>query len=155
MKTLERITSRTVVLVAMLLAACSGTSTSPVAPPTTTDTVTPTIAGNWVVSSLVQGTEDKTSQVSGWTLTFAQTSAESGTVTATRNSSTVSGTWSHSPAVTYYGSSSTESLILNLGTAQPLSGITHTWNVGSSTASRMSLASPEVLEGLTLVLTKQ
>lgn len=139
--------------VAMLLAACGG-YTNPVAP-TTTDTVSASIAGNWVISSLVQGTEDKTSQFSGYTLTFTETSAQSGTVTATRNNSTVSGTWSHSPAVTYYGSSSTESIILNLGTATPFDRVTGTWNVSSSTGAKLSLASPEVAENLQLILTKQ
>jgi hypothetical protein len=153
MNTFERISSRTIVLVAMLLAACSSYS-SPTAP-TTTDTVTASIAGNWVVSSLVQGSEDKTSQFNGYTLTFAETSAESGTVTATRDNSTVSGTWSHSPAVTYYGSSSTESIILNLGTATPFDRITGTWNVSSSTNAKLSLASPEIAEAMQLVLIRQ
>jgi hypothetical protein len=138
----------------MLLAACGGYS-SPTAPPTTTDTVTASIAGNWVVSSLVQEKEDETSQFSGYTFNFVETNAQSGTVTATRDNSTVSGTWSHSPAVTYYGSSSTESIVLNLGTATPFARITGTWNVSSSTNTEMSLASPEIAEGLQLVLTKQ
>jgi len=154
MNTFDRITSRTIVSVAMLLAACSGYSSNPTAP-TTTDTVTASIAGNWVIASLVQGTEDKTSQFSGYTLTFAETGNESGTLTATRNNSTVTGTWSHSPAVTYYGSSSTESIVLNLGTATPFDRITGTWNVDSSTGTQLSLASPEVAEAKNLVLTKQ
>jgi hypothetical protein len=153
MNTFKRIKSSGIVSVAMLLAACGG-YTNPVAP-TTTDTVSASIAGNWVISSLVQGTEDKTSQFSGYTLTFTETSAQSGTVTATRNNSTVSGTWSHSPAVTYYGSSSTESIILNLGTATPFDRVTGTWNVSSSTGAKLSLASPEVAENLQLILTKQ
>jgi hypothetical protein len=153
MNTFERISSRTIVLVTMLLAACSSYS-SPTAP-TTSDTVTASIAGNWVISSLVQRSEDKTSQFSGYTLTFTETGAQSGTVTATRDNSTVTGTWSHSPAVTYYGSSSTESIILNLGTAAPFDRITGTWNVSSSTNSKLSLASPEVAEGMQLVLTRQ
>jgi hypothetical protein len=154
MNTFERMTSLSIVSVAMLLAACSGNSSNPVAP-TTTDTVTASIAGNWVIASLVQGAEDKTSQFSGYTLSFAETDAESGTVTATRNNSTVSGTWRHSPAVTYYGSSSTESIVLNLGIATPFNGITGTWNVASSTNAKLSLASPEVVEAMQLVLTKQ
>jgi hypothetical protein len=154
MNTVERITSRAVVSLAMLLAACGGYS-SPTAPPTTTDTVTGSIAGNWIVSSLVQGSEDQTSQFKGYTLNFTETSSESGTVTATRDNSTVTGTWSHSPAVTYYGSSSTESIVLNLGNATPFARITGTWNVSSSTNTQMSLASPEIAEAMQLVLTKE
>jgi hypothetical protein len=154
MNRFERMTSRAVVSGAILLAACSGSYSNPTSP-TTTDTVTASIAGNWVIASLVQGSEDKTSQFSGYTLSFAETNAESGTVTATRNNSTVSGTWSHSPAVTYYGSTSTESIVLNLGTATPFDKITGTWNVSSSTDAKLSLASPEVAENMQLVLTKQ
>jgi hypothetical protein len=154
MNRFERMTSRAVVSGAILLAACSGSYSNPTSP-TTTDTVTASIAGNWVIASLVQGLEDKTSQFSGYTLSFAETNAESGTVTATRNNSTVSGTWSHSPAVTYYGSTSTESIVLNLGTATPFDKITGTWNVSSSTDAKLSLASPEVAENMQLVLTKQ
>lgn len=154
MTNFERITSRAFVSVAMLLAACSGYSSNPTAP-TSTDTVTASIAGNWVITSLVQGQEDKTSQFSGYTLSFSATDAESGTVTATRNNSTVNGTWRHSPAVTYYGSSSTESIVLNLGTATPFDRITGTWNVTSSTNAKLSLASPEVAENMHLVLSKQ
>jgi hypothetical protein len=154
MNTFERMTNRAIVSGAMLLAACSGSYSNSTAP-TTTDTVTPSIAGNWVIASLVQGTEDKTSQYSGYTLSFTETSAESGTVTATRNNSTVSGTWSHSAGVTYYGSTSTESIVLNLGTATPFDKITGTWNVTSSTDTELSLASPEVAEATQLVLMKQ
>jgi hypothetical protein len=153
MNTSGRIKSSAIVSIAMLLAACSS-YTNPVAP-TTTDTVSASIAGNWVISSLVQGTEDKTSQFSGYTLTFTETSDQSGAVTATRNGSTISGTWSHSPAVTYYGSSSTESIVLNLGTATPFDRVTGTWNVASSTGAKLSLASPEVAENMQLVLTKE
>ena len=138
----------------VLLAAC-GSYSSPTAP-VTTSTVTPsTIAGNWVVSSLTQRTEDKSSQFSGYTFTFAATGADNGTVTATRNGSTVSGTWSHSAAVTYYGSTSTESLVLQLGTASPFDRLTGTWNVESSTSSSLDLVSPEVAENAHLILTKQ
>jgi hypothetical protein len=153
MNNIERITGRAIVSLAIFLAACGGYS-SPTAP-TATDTVTPSIAGNWVVSSLVQGTEDKTSQFSGYTLAFVSSDAESGTVTATRNNSTVSGTWRHSPAVTYYGSSSTESIVLNLGASTPFDRITGTWNVVSSTNAQLSLASPEVREDMRLVLSKE
>jgi hypothetical protein len=153
MKNFERIMSRAVVSAAILLGACGGYS-NPTAP-VSTDTVTSSISGNWVIASLIQKTEDKTSQFSGYTLSFASNDAESGTITATRDNSTVTGTWRHSPAVTYYGSSSTESIVLNLGTATPFDRITGTWNVTSSTNTNLSLASPEVREDVRLVLSKQ
>ena len=112
-------------------------------------------AGNWVVSSLVQRTEDKTSDFDGYTLKFTATGAESGSVVATRNGATVSGTWAHSPAVTYYGGTSTEAIVLNLGTSRPLERLTRAWNVVSSTSTTLTLVSPEVAEDMHLVLTKQ
>ena len=107
------------------------------------------------MSSLLQRTEDKTSQFSGYTLNFISTAPESGTVTATRNGSTISGTWSHSPAVTYYGSSSQEAIVLNLGTSTPFDRLSRTWNVASSTNSVLNLVSPEVVEDSHLVLARQ
>jgi len=155
MKYFRGITSSALVSVTILLAGCGNSSDNPTAP-TPTDTVTPFIvAGNWVVSSLRQRTEDKTSQFSGYVLKFTATSAESGTVTATRNNAMVSGTWNHAPAVTYYGSSSTESLVLNLGSSSPFDRLSRTWNVVSGTNATVSLTSPEVAEDMHLVLTKQ
>jgi hypothetical protein len=155
MRTLTGAARFILVPVAILLAACSSYSASPTAP-STTPTIAPIIAdGSWVVSSMLQRTEDKTSQFSGYTLKFVATAAESGTVTATGNGSTVSGTWSHSPAVTYYGSSSQEALVLNLGVATPFDRLTGTWNVVSSTNSSLDLVSPEVVENSHLVLAKQ
>lgn len=156
MKNFTGITGRVLVSVAILLAGCSKYSGSPTGP-TSSNTVTPFITnGNWVVASLVQRTEDKTSQFSGYTLSFTSTGAESGTVAATRNGATVSGTWSHSAAVTYYGSTpTTESIVLNLGMSAPFDRLTHTWNVVSSTSANLTLVSPEVLEDMHLVLTKE
>ncbi len=155
MKNVTRSARPALLSAAMFLAACSSSSPS-VTAPAPTATVTPaTMTGNWVVASLVQRTEDKTSQFSGYTLTFTSTSADNGTVVATRNGSSVSGIWSHSPAVTYYGSSSKESIVLNLGISTPFDRLTHTWNVVSTTASTLSLASPEVLEDTHLMLTKR
>ena len=158
MKNFTGITGSLLVPAVILLAGCSNFYSSPTGPtsPTASSTVTPFVTtGNWMVSLLVQRTEDKTSQFSGYTLKFAATSAESGTVTATRNGSTVSGTWNHSPAVTYYGSSSTESIVLNLGMSAPFDRLTKTWNVVSTTNATLTLVSPEVLEDTHLVLTKQ
>jgi hypothetical protein len=143
-------------LAASIVAACSSYS-NPTGPSSTPPAVTPaTIEGSWVVTSLVQRTEDKSSDFAGYTFTFAATGADDGTVTATRNGASISGTWNHSSAVTYYGStSSAESLVLNLGTTSPFDRLTGTWNVLSSSSSKMTLANPEVQEQEQLILTKQ
>jgi hypothetical protein len=155
MRSLTGVTSRVLLPLTILLAGCSSSSANPTAPASTTS-ITPIIAdGSWVVSSLLQRTEDKTSQFSGYTLKFVSTATESGTVTATRDGSTISGTWSHSPAVTYYGSSSQEAIVLNLGASTPFDRLTGTWNVVSSTNSNLNLVSPEVAEDSHLILAKQ
>ncbi|MEP6508408.1 MAG: hypothetical protein ABJC63_09305 [Gemmatimonadales bacterium] len=159
MKNFTGLTGGVLVSAAILLAGCSSSYKSPTGPTsaTTSDTVTPFIAaGNWVVASLVQRTEDKTSQFSGYTFKFTSTGTDNGTVIATRNGSTVSGTWSHSASVTYYGSTpSKESITLNLGTSTPFDRLTKTWNVVSTTSAAFMLVSPEVLEDTHLVLTNQ
>jgi hypothetical protein len=137
----------------IVLAAC-GSYSNPAAP-ATTDTVTASIAGNWVITSLTERNEDKSGGLIGYVLSFATTSAESGTVTARGDNSTVSGSWSHSPAVTYYGSTSTESIVLNFSAGTPLSQVSGTWNVVSSTSKSLNLASPEVAQQERLVLNKQ
>jgi len=78
-----------------------------------------------------------------------------GTVVATKGGTSVSGTWTHAPAITYYGSSSKESIVLNLGTASPFAMLTKTWNVVSSTTTTLTLVSPEVLEDMHLVFSRE
>jgi hypothetical protein len=134
-----------------LAAACHGsdaTAPAPAAEPSLLSTGFS--SGAWTVSSLTQGTEDKASQFDGYTLTFAGT--ESGTLTATRNGKSVSGTWRHSPAVTYYGSASKESVVINLGTTTPFDRISKTWNVTASTPNSASFEGPELAEQAHLTL---
>jgi hypothetical protein len=153
-------TSPFVVLSAvLLLAACGGSNSAsnPTGPVTQPSTVASVItAGTWAVGTLTQNTEDKASQFSGYTFTFSRTGdAEAGTVAATKGGNTTSGTWSHSAAVTYYGSTSTESMVLTLGASSPFAMLTKTWNVVSNTASTLTLVSPEVAENMHLVFVKQ
>ena len=153
-------TAPSVVLTAvLLLAACGGgnDSTSPSGPVTQPSTVSSDITvGTWVVGTLTQNTEDKANQFSGYTFTFSRTgNAEAGTVVATKGGNTVTGTWSHSAAVTYYGSTSTESMVLSLGASSPFAMLTKTWNVVSNTTSTLSLVSPEVTENMHLTFVKQ
>jgi hypothetical protein len=140
---------------AATLTACGGSSdpTAPVTHPSSVSSVL--TSGTWVVSSLMQRTEDRTSQLSGYSFTFTGAGSENGTVVATKSGSSVNGTWGHSPAVTYYGSTSTESLVLNFGTESPFDRLTKTWNVVSNTSTTLTLGSPEVLEDEHLVFTRQ
>jgi hypothetical protein len=136
-----------------LAAACDkGDATAP--SPTTESSLLSTgfSSGAWTVSSLQQGTEDKASQFDGYTLTFAGT--ESGALTATRIGKSVSGTWRHSAAVTYYGSTSKESMVINLGSAAPFDRISKTWNVTASTANTVSFEGPELAEQAHLTLVR-
>jgi hypothetical protein len=138
------------------LSACGTSSNNPTAPVTQPSNVPSFItSGTWVVSSLMQRTEDKASQFSGYAFAFTGVGGESGTVVATNNGASISGTWTHSPAVTYYGSTSTESITLSLGTASPFVRLTKTWNVVSITSTTLTLVNPEVLEDEHLVFSRQ
>ena len=148
-----------VLMAVLLLAACSGSTsgsnpTEPVTQPTSVASVI--TAGTWTVGTLTQSTEDKSNQFSGYTFTFSRSGdAEAGTVTATKGGNTISGTWNHSAAVTYYGSTSTESMVLSLGASSPFAMLTKTWNVVSNTASTLTLVSPELVENMHLIFVKQ
>jgi hypothetical protein len=153
-------TARFMVLsAAFLLAACSSSkdASNPTGPITQPSTVASAItAGAWTIGTLTQSTEDKANQFSGYTFAFSRTgAAESGAVTATKGGNTIAGTWSHSAAVTYYGSTSTESMVLSLGASSPFAMLTKTWNVVSNTTSTLTLVSPEVTENMHLVFVKQ
>jgi hypothetical protein len=136
------------------LGACGGSS--PTAPDVQADVVAQSItAGTWVISTYTQRTEDKTSDFSGYLFTFTKTAGDAGTVTATRNGSTVTGTWSHQAAVTYYGSTSTEAMVLNFGAATLWTKVSKIWNVSAASAGSLALVSPEVVEDERLVFTRR
>jgi hypothetical protein len=104
---------------------------------------------------MTERTEDKTSQFAGITFTFGGAGSEGGTVVATKNGTTVNGTWSHSPAITYYGSTSAEAIALALSSASPFDRLTKTWNVVSTTSTTLTLVSPEVAQDEHLVFSRQ
>jgi hypothetical protein len=143
----------------LTLVACGASSpTAPAASPTTAATTVDAplfTKGSWTVTQLSQRSEDKTSQLAGYVFTFTKTSDESGTVVASRNGSSVSGSWSHRPAVNYYGATSTEAIVLSFGASSAFARISKLWNVGSITASTMSLDNPELAEDEHLVFSKQ
>ena len=140
-----------------LLSACGYSSNNPTAPVSQPSSVPSFItSGKWSVLSLMQGTEDKASQLSGFSFTFTSAGSENGTVVATKGGTSVTGTWTHAPAVTYYGSNSTqESIVLSLGTASPFAMLTKTWNVVSVTPTTLTLVNPEVAENMHLVFSRQ
>ena len=74
---------------------------------------------------------------------------------ATKNGTSVNGTWTHSAAVTYYGSTSAESIALSLTSASPFDRLTKTWNVVSTTSTTLTLVNPEVLQDEHLVFSRQ
>ncbi|GAA4730281.1 hypothetical protein [Flavisolibacter ginsenosidimutans] len=130
-------------------------TTPPQTTPTQNATTAFSLSGKWIVSAYAQKTEDKTASFSGYVFTFSTTGINSGIVVAEKDNNSVSGTWSHQPAVTYYGSSSTESVTLNFGSSSALLKLNKIWNVTASTNSRLALANPEVAEGENLVFSTQ
>jgi hypothetical protein len=134
------------VVAASILASCSKSSVPPnnttATSPTSTDLTAALTSGNWVVSSFLQKTEDKTSKFSNIVFTFSA----NGTLNASDNGNTTTGTWSYTPAVTYYGSTSKAAIAINIGTSNPLVLLTKTWNLISSTSSTFKIDSPEIAE---------
>jgi hypothetical protein len=109
----------------------------------TSDSVTSAlISGKWVISSFTQQTEDKTSKFSGIVFTFSS----DGSVSAEDKGQVTSGTWHFTPAVTYYGSTSKNALLINLGVNNPFDLVDKTWNLVSNSETIIKLDSPEVLE---------
>lgn len=138
----------------LLFISCSKASVdgANTTPDTTTAALTASLtSGSWVVSSLTQKTEDKTSKFSGFVFIFSA----NGTVIAKKDASEISGNWQYTPAVTYYGSSSKSAIALNLGTSVPLNLLTKKWNFISGTNTVLQIESPEVLEDEHLQFTKQ
>jgi hypothetical protein len=142
--------SASFIAVAMLFTACTKDKAAPEAP--ADNLAASLLSGNWVVSSLVQRTEDKTSQFSNIVFTFSANN----TVKATdKNGTVTNGTWNYTPAVTYYGATSKEAMVINLGTGNPFNRITKTWNVTSKSTSVAKFDNPEVLEDEHLQFSKQ
>lgn len=157
MKKLNQITLLIVVTFSISLFSCSKSSQGSLANSTGSNAANITnsiTGGNWTVSSYIQRSEDKTAQFNNIVFVFSNSSANSGTVTATKNNTSVNGSWSYSPAVTYYGSTSTSSMVLNLGTSSPFNLLSKTWNVVSITSSKITLVNPEVIEDEHLVFSK-
>lgn len=126
-------------------ASCSktgGSSATNGATPAT-DSITGFLtSGKWIISSMSQKNEDNTSSFSGYVFTFGT----DGKLTAIKNGAPVQGTWHYTPAVTYYGSSSSNAISFSMGTDNPFRRLTKTWNLLSASSTAIKLQNPEVLE---------
>jgi hypothetical protein len=107
--------------------------------------------GKWTINSLTQKTEDNSNAFAGYVFTFSV----NGKLSAVKNGVEVQGTWSYTPAVTYYGSTSKNALIINTGTDNPFRRLTGTWNLVSSSATVIRLDNPEIAEDEHLQFQKQ
>ncbi|MEP6746718.1 MAG: hypothetical protein ABJB86_03270 [Bacteroidota bacterium] len=108
-------------------------------------------SGKWTISSLIQKTEDNTNSFAGYVFSFSA----AGKLSAVKNGVEVQGTWSYTPAVTYYGSSSKNALSINTGTDNPFRRLTGTWNLVSGSSTVIKLDNPEILDDEHLQLQKQ
>jgi hypothetical protein len=144
MKLYATISGRLLLFVIVCFTSCSkNAGTNNATGPAASDSVTSFLTtGNWVISSLTQKTEDNTSSFSGYVFKFSS----NGKLIATKNGVDIQGTWSYTPAVTYYGSSSKNAITINTGTDNPFRRLTKTWNLISISATAVKLDNPEILE---------
>jgi|GEM_PF-1138810 len=117
-----------------------------------TDSVTTLlIYGSWVISSLIQAKEDNTPKFKDIVLTFSA----NGKLSAIKNGAETQGSWSYTPAVTYYGSSSKEAMNINMGTDEPFRRLTGTWSFVSRSTTSIKMDNPEILEDEHLQIQQQ
>src|SRR4051812_34165291 len=141
-------------LSSLIFIGCKKSSEVPSTTTNTTDSPSANgVIGNWIVSSFTQKTEDKTSQVKGFTFTFS----EGGKLTATQGADVESGTWTFSPStIGYYGGTPTKaSMSINFATAKSVKSLNRSWNIVSNDASKLSLISPEPAEDEHLIFSKK
>jgi len=132
--------------------SCKKTYDASPAPSATTDSVTTALTtGNWIVSSLTQAKEDNTSKFKDYVLTFSA----NGKLSVTKGNVETQGSWTYTPAVTYYGSSSKEAININMGTTEPFRRLTGTWNIVSRSATSFKMDNPEIAEDEHLQIQKQ
>lgn len=85
--------------------------------------------GEWGITLFSEDGNNETSHFSGYVFTFD----DNGTVTATRPSSTVSGTWSEG------SDDSKEKLYLNFGTVDPFDELNEDWEILEKTKDKIRL----------------
>ena len=142
--------------VLFLIESCSKSNSQPSTPPAPGSSSSQIdLSGNWQISSFVQRTEDKSSMFKNDVFTFDP----SGSVTATGNGTTTTGTWAFAnKPVSYYGATpSKSSFTMNFAATNPFVNLTKTWDVDSvhTNSSTLALISPEVAEQMHVTFTKQ
>ena len=153
---MKKLIQATAVLMSLVsfMGSCSKSNTAP-ASATTSNPAKIITTGTWAVSSLNQRGEDKTAQFNGYVFTFSS----EGIIKAEKNGAFITGAWLYSPsAVIYYGSTGTNaSMNIGLGGDKPLSQLSKVWNIDSTatSASKLSLVSPEVAEAMRLEFSKR
>ena len=143
MKSHATIYGRLLVFALVFFTSCSKNAGNPSAQSPASDSITGLLTnGSWTISSLIQKKEDNTAAFSGYVFRFVS----NGKLVATKNGADIQGSWSYSPAVTYYGSSSKDAITVNMGTDNPFRRLTKTWNLVSITSTAIKLDNPEILE---------
>ena len=123
-------------------------------------TVTPTatvpdelIGTPWTVSSLLEGTEDKTKMFVGIQFSFT---SDSKVVASDSKKSLSSGSWSNG-SQTYYGNpvgGNPNDLSISLGTATPFNRISKSWTVVNHSSTLMKLDSKDTSDHAHVVLSR-
>lgn len=118
----------TIIFLSIFFFSCSrDNSTTPVITPAYVSNVV--TSGNWRVTLYVDSGQDETSHFSGYNFVFAS----GGSVVATKNGTSVSGTWS-----TLLDDSQTK-LVLNFATPADFIEISDDWHVIEQTANLIRL----------------
>ena len=152
MKSSVSILALIVITVILSCSSCKKTDSTAANTSLANDSITTALTtGSWVVASLTQKKEDNTSRFTGYIFKFSA----GGKLTALLNGIETQGTWSYTPAVTYYGSSSKEAMSINLGADNLFRRISKTWNIITKTTRSLTMDNPEILEDEHLQLQKQ
>lgn len=137
-------------LVVLFVMGCKK-STDDVAPATTDTTFPKLLApGTWVISSYVQGTEDKLKSLGSISINFTS----DGKATATQGSQTTVGSWSWG-GNSYYGTpADSKTVTLSFGIKTPYDKLSKTWTILDASSSIIKLDNSNPAENEHLTLTK-
>lgn len=152
MKSVQSIFALIAVTAILSCSSCKKSDSIPNNTVSGNDTLTAALtSGSWLVVSLTQKKEDNTAKFAGYTFKFSA----AGKLTASLNGVETQGSWSYTPAVTYYGSSSKEAMAINLGADNLFRRVSKTWNIISKSSNSIKMDNPEILEDEHLQLQKQ
>ena len=152
MKSVQNIFTLVAMATLICFSSCKKTDSAPGNTVAANDTLTAALtSGSWVVASLTQKKEDNTARFAGYIFKFSV----GGKLTASLNGVETQGSWSYTPAVTYYGSSSKEAMVINLGADNLFRRVSKTWNIISKSGTSVKMDNPEILEDEHLQLQRQ